>query len=371
MMSLSAGLGIAGMSVCRALGERGMKVLGVDPRPPLHAEGSSHGLQRVIRRAIFEGPGYIPLVSRAYPLWDAWSEAAGRQFFHRVGVLSCGLGGGDVLDRTQGHAAEHGVRLETPSPCQVPGISLGEGDWAVTLERDAGFVEVEPVLEWLEASSKATLVRGGGLQAWSADPGGVDVDLGDRRVRAGHLVLACGPWLGAQLGGPAPALRTEINVQFWFKPRGPVPDDLPAFMVDLPEGFFYGFPPHREPLMKLAKHGSGLFAAPEQRLEHRDGTRAEVEAVVSRFVPFLEPVAVRSEPCVYTRTADDAFLIDHHPRSARVVVAGGFSGHGFKFGPVIGEVVADLVAGVAPPVDLGFLAWDRFSPAPRRPHQHK
>lgn len=354
-----AGLGIAGLSTCRALSQRGLRVLGVDPRPALHAEGGSHGIQRVIRRAYFEGPGYIPLVSRAYPLWDQWSAEAGRRFFHRVGVLSCGAGGGDVLERTRAHASAHGVELEVPEPSSIPGLRLGEGDWAVSLERDAGFVEVEPALEWLETSCGATLERGRRLSGWTADDDGVHLDIEGRRVRAGHLVLACGGWMGSLLGADAPPIRTEINVQFWFEPRGPVPEGLPVFMVDLEEGFFYGFPPHGEPLMKLAKHGSGLFDAPENRLRHVDGTREEVEAIVERFVPFLHPRAVRSEPCVYARTSDDDFIVDRHPSSARVVVAGGFSGHGFKFGPVIGEIVADLVGETPPPFDLEFLRWGR------------
>src|SRR5581483_2947838 len=126
---------------------------------------------------------------------------------------------------------------------------------------------------------------------------------------------------------------------------------------------FYGFPDFGEGV-KIAHHGSGIPADPDDSDRTvRDDEVARARDALASFVPDAAGDLARVDPCMYTLTPDEHFVIGPAPGSPRVLIAGGFSGHGFKFAPVVGEIVATMLAGEAPPFDLSIFAPDRFTPS--------
>ena len=209
-----------------------------------------------------------------------------------------------------------------------------------------------------------------GVQAtgWDAGANGVRVTLADgTQLDAERLALCAGPWfarIAPDLGIP---LRIERNVQFWFAPldREVVsPQRLPIWCVERAGArMFYGFPDFGEGV-KVAHHGSGVDADPDAfDRDVREDEIAVARAALTSFVPAAAGTFVRADPCMYTLTPDEHFVIGVHPRQPRVALAGGFSGHGFKFTPVVGEIVAALLAGDDPPFALDIFSPTRFAPS--------
>ncbi len=160
-------------------------------------------------------------------------------------------------------------------------------------------------------------------------------------------------------------------MQFWFAPadRDAVsPERLPIYAVERDGArMLYGFPDFGEGA-KIARHGSGVDADPDALdRDVRDGEIAVARDALASFVPAAAGPFVRAAACMYTLTPDEHFAIGPHPAHANVVVAGGFSGHGFKFSPVIGEIVSALLAGDAPGFDLSLFEPARFARMSRHP----
>jgi sarcosine oxidase len=208
------------------------------------------------------------------------------------------------------------------------------------------------------------------VTSWGASGAGVHVTLDDgTRVEASRLAICAGPWFGqvaSELGIP---LRVERKVQFWFAPiehAAVTPAHLPIYAVQR-EGqeMFYGFPDFGGGA-KIAHHGRGDAAEPDAL--DRDVRDVEIEAAraaLASFVPAAAGAFIRADPCMYTLTPDQHFVIGFHPAHRNVVVAGGFSGHGFKFTPVVGEIVAALLAGDDPGFALDLFSPTRFALSPR------
>jgi sarcosine oxidase len=188
----------------------------------------------------------------------------------------------------------------------------------------------------------ATHVRG-----FASEAAGVVVRLDDgETIRTRRLAICAGPWFSAVASDLALPLRVQRNVQLWFAPRAGARTNgrLPAFFVDRAgtPAALYGFP-DRGAGLKAALHGFGETTSPD-RLDRtvRDGDVAAVRTALEAFVPDAAGPVAAGKVCMYTLTPDEHFILDVHPCDARIVLAGGFSGHGFKFCPVIGEIVADL-----------------------------
>jgi sarcosine oxidase len=184
------------------------------------------------------------------------------------------------------------------------------------------------------------------VRSWSADGPGVEVTTDDGGYRARRLVVAPGAWAPGLVGLPAVQLRVERRLQLWFAPSGDQDmfATLPLWMWERPDGLqFYGLP-LRDGVAKVALHNRGGACDPDT-LDRSvsDDEVAEVRAVLRDTVPQLAGKLVRASACTYTRTPDDHFVVAGHPAHPQVAIACGFSGHGFKFAPLVGEVLADLV----------------------------
>jgi sarcosine oxidase len=348
------GLGAMGAAAARALARRKLSVVGIDQADIPNQLGSSHGRSRIIRRAYFEDASYVPLLHRAYELWDELAAECAEPLLYRTGCLTMGPARNPAVAGAESAAIEHGLayeRLDVDSMVRrFPGVAPG-ADYIGVYEAEAGFLVAERCVAVLAEGA----VRAGatlfGRQRVSRveldDVVRVVTDAG--RFEAGALAVCTGAWLagaGAPLGLSIP-LEVERQVQIWLAPRKPAlfrPGTMPVVIRADDDGKFYSLPMHDHPGVKVGRHHGGARTAAD-RLDRT--LRASDEQVVRRFVRAYLPEAdgplVAAHVCMYTNTPDRHFVVGPHPAYDSVVVAGGFSGHGFKFAPVIGEIIADLV----------------------------
>ncbi len=362
-----AGLGAMGSASVYSLAKRGLSVLGLEQFSLGHDRGSSNGQRRIVRRAYFEKNDYIPLLNAAYPLWDALGERSGRELFHRVGLVVFGEKGSSRLAdriRTAGQAFKIPLEFLTADqagkryPFSIP--STFEG----TLEPEAGYADVELSLEALRlfaVEDGAELHGEEGLQGWRATNGGVEVTTEKETYEAKSLVLTTGGWSAQWLKTDRVRLRPRRAPQMWFAASNRY-EKIPCYAFDLPQDFYYGFPSQSEWGIKLAAY------KPVDDVENPsavsplipESSKKEMAAIIERFLPGVSPIHSKEKMCFYTLTPDEDFILDRHPQHANVVVATGGSGHAFKFTPVIGEVVADLIKAGSTRHSIEFLSFRRF-----------
>lgn len=366
------GLGGMGSALAAHAAARGLRVLGLERFGPAHARGASHGRTRIIRQAYFESPDYVPLLRRAYELWDALAARTGTALRAQTGGLFVGRPETPVVAGTLASA------LHWQLAHRVYGAAELRARWPVLTPRDdeVGVYEAVAGAVFPEAGVQAHLDAAAadgaelrfGVQAtgWDAGDSGVRVALaGGTRVEAERLAICAGAWFARVAPDAGIPLRIERNVQFWFAPhdRDAVsPERLPTWCCERAgQRMFYGFPDFGDGV-KVAHHGSGVEADPDA-LDRavRDDEIAVARAALASFVPVAAGAFLRAAPCTYSLTPDEHFVIGAHPRQPRVVLAGGFSGHGYKFAPVVGEIVAALLAGADPGFALELFDPARFS----------
>lgn len=366
------GLGGIGGSAAFHVASRGARVLGLDQFPIAHALGSSHGQTRLIRLAYFEHPDYVPLLLRSWDLWRDLERRSTRRLLEESGLLMAGPPDGAVISGAIRSADLHGLPIERLTAAEATGrwpqVRLPDA-WAAVHERRAGFLHVEACVAAHAAAAEAagaTLEIGTRVHDWRCDGAGVVVmtDRGD--VHADRLVLAPGPWAGGLLRLPRAPLVVLRKSLFWYRPDrdGMVSwavGSLPCFAFDSPSGFFYGCPALDGRGVKIAEHSGGRVildpATVDRGLDVDE--RRRVEAIGAAHLPRLGTTLSDHTVCLYTMSPDGHFLVGHHPDHDRVVIAAGFSGHGFKFASVIGEAIADLVVDGGTSLPIGFLAPER------------
>jgi sarcosine oxidase len=373
------GVGGVGSSVLSNLARRDLRVLGLDRFPPGHSQGSSHGQTRLIRQAYWELPSYVPLLKRAYTLWEELSERCGQKLYHEVGVLQVGSRSGQVLPGTLASAKLHGLEVEeiaaTDLADRFPGFQCLDS-MAAVFERRAGYLRVEDCVQAYAAEAQqagAELRIGEAVQEWSSRAGQIEVRTDRNTYTAKHLVITAGSWASqflADLGIPLIVTRKPL---YWFATsdlRYQADHQAPGFIYETPLGNFYGFPAIDHFGLKVAEHSGGAVV-PDPLLVERAEDPVETSRVTDflhAFLPGVSPQQTQFEVCLYTLSPDRNFLIDRHPEHHNVAFAAGLSGHGFKFASVLGEILSDLVLTGKTAVPVDFLSCDRFSTRSHAPH---
>lgn len=371
------GVGGMGSAACCHLARRGRRVLCIEQFAPAHDRGSSHGQTRILRRSYFEHPAYVPLVDRSEQLWHELERLTDTSCLEHTGLLLVGRPDGPVLNGIRRARDEHRIPLDELDPPAVrsrwAGLNIDDDQQAI-FEPGAGFLRVETcVLAHcrLAVEHGATILTGQRVRGWSAAGDSVRVRLDGHEFTAASLVITAGPWSAAILAELNLPLHIRRKVQLWFRSDNAAHDlhrGMPVFAYDLADGFFYGFPAIEPGVIKLAEHTGGDRVDDADGLERdlRSDDLPRVQRFVARYLPGVRPLVERASVCMYTMTPDEHFIIDRHPGHANVVFAAGFSGHGFKFCPVIGSVLADLVieGQTREPVDFLRLARLRSEPRP-------
>jgi sarcosine oxidase len=348
------GLGGMGSAAAAHLAARGQRVLGLERFGPAHALGSSHGGSRVIRQSYFEDPAYVPLLQRAYQLWEQAERDSGEDLLTLTGGLYFGPPEVQAVAGSLAAAREWDLPHELLDAAEIrrrfPTLVPADGEVGL-YEDAAGFVRPEASVSAhlaLAARRGAELRFDEPALAWEATASGVTVTTAAGSYAAERLVVCPGSWapqLLADLGVP---LVVERQVMYWFQPAGGVGpyERHPVWIHEQPDGLqAYGFPAIDGPDggVKTAFFRHGAVTTPEtiDRTVHEDEV-AFIAGHLRGVAPTLPGRLVRAAACMYTTTPDEHFVVAVHPRHERVVVACGFSGHGFKFVPVIGEILADL-----------------------------
>lgn len=372
------GGGTMGAAVAWALAARGAQVTVLERYSHVHALGSHSGFTRVIRESYHEGAGYVPLVRRADALWQVLGERAGAPLLVRTGMIECGPAEDEGYASAIAACASAGVaheRMDAAEARRRFPLAVPEG-WSACFTPSGGYLRIKPCLDALrrEAMSFGAVFREG-VQVREVALGELPRVLLDdgTLLPADRVVVTAGAYLPGLLPGFMPGrLKVLRRVLAWTQPSAREIARLagmPVWAVFAPEGFFYGFPHGHEGVsgLKLACHvPAGVSAEdgvdPERvdRMVH-PGDLAPLRDFLARYVPTAVGEFVHATVCLYTCTPSTDFVIDHVQGDRRVWVAGGFSGHGFKFAPALGELLAEAVLSGEAPAPLQAFARARHA----------
>src|SRR4051812_23296733 len=347
------GLGAMGSAALCTLARRGRRVLGIERFLPGHDHGSSHGITRLIRLGYFEHPSYVPLLRRAYELWRGLEQASGQKLLHVTGIAEIGPPDGVLVRGTlasaRAHSLQHEVFDAQDFMRRFTAFRL-PGDFVGVLQPDGGFLEVAASIRTSLALAKdagADVRTGETVRAIEPRAGGVRIVSDRGTIEAGTVIVAAGPWTKMLLPDLPAALRVTRQVMGWFKPAEPrlvAPGRFPAFLLESAYGIHYGFPPFGDGLVKVAKHHHDNETVDPDTYDRVVSAEDEqlIRAAIAVHVPAADGPMAAAQTCLYTMMPDGDFLIDRLPGWPQVIVASPCSGHGFKFAPVIGEILADL-----------------------------
>jgi sarcosine oxidase len=364
-----AGLGAMGSAAAHQLARRGLRVLGLDRYTPPHALGSSHGQTRIIREAYFENPTYVPMVQRAYELWRVLERASGAALLRETGGLMIGRPDSALVVGARNSAQAHGLRHEmlTASELRARFPALHPApDMVAVWEPRAGILSAEDCVtaQLAEAQRHGAQLRfDEAVRHWEVSGDHVRVQTAAGTYWARRLVISAGAWTPSLLPDLRTPLTIERQVLHWFQPGAAdaallEPGRCPIQLWQFDGGrFFYGFPDLGAGVKAGFHHGGVTTTADDVPREVLPAEVEDVRAALRRFLPAADGPLLSSMVCLYSNTPDEHFLIDRHPVHSKVLIVSPCSGHGFKFAPVIGEIVADLVQDRVPAFDLRLFRW--------------
>jgi sarcosine oxidase len=369
--TIVVGVGGMGSAAAAHLAERGQDVLGLERYDVPHSMGSSHGVTRIIRKAYYEHPDYVPLLERAYELWEELDATHPTELLHRTKCVVAGPDGSEKVNGARESAEEHGLAHELLSGAELgeryPGYDLPD-EFEAVVEPDGGFLHVEQcVVAHVNAAHRhgAEIHAREGLLDWEPTrDGGVRVETEKDSYTADTMVVTAGAWAANLL----PMLETEAvperQVLGWFQPDHPErfrPDSFPVFIVECEEGYFYGFPEYGVPGYKVGKYNHFHEQVdPDDVAAPTPGDERVLRDFTERYFPDAAGPTMRLETCLFTNSPDEHFIIDTLPDHPQIVVGAGFSGHGFKLSSVIGEILADLSIDGESRHDIDLFSLDRF-----------
>lgn len=366
------GVGGMGSAATAELACRGVDVLGIERYDIPHARGSSHGVNRIIRRQQFEDPVYVPLVERAFEGWEALEETHDRQLLYRVGSVDFGPADGDIVEDSKRSCEDHGIEYELLTGAELtgrfPGYEIPE-DYRALYQADGGFVHSE---QGIVAHVEAAHAHGGVVHAreqvesWDASESGVTVETDRGKYTAETLVVTAGAWTGRLLPTFADVLTPNRQVLGWLQPTDPSKferERCPVWVAETPDReHYYGFPVFEIPGFKFGyfdRQAETGTPASLSREPDREDERV-LREFAEQYFPAANGPTMRLSTCMFTHTPDEDFIIDSHPDHENVIVGAGFSGHGYKFTPVIGEILADLALDGETDHSLDSFAFARF-----------
>lgn len=364
------GVGSMGSAACWYLAKRGHRVLGLEQFTSPHPHGSHTGQSRIVRKAYFEHPDYVPLLERAYESWRAFEKETGTRLFHKTGIIYFGRPDNENIKGIRASAHLYGVPLRnlTHEECtaRFPQFSV-PGHFDVIFEEDAGYVTPEKTISEYIAQARthsADIRMNTPVIRWRQHADGVTVITEGEEFTADKLVITGGAWSSRLLPDLPMKLKVTRQLLAWVSVAEQdrfSEKNFPCWFIEDPDfGTFYGFPilQNGGPVgLKLAHHHPGTPADPDDIDRTVPATEAKkLQDFLSKYLPGAGSEIVETKTCLYTYSQDSHFIIDRLPGSdGRVIFAAGFSGHGFKFVPVIGEAVADLAMKGETEIPIGFL----------------
>ena len=365
------GVGGMGSAAVYHLARRGLRVLGLEKHAIPHEMGSSHGYSRMIRYTLQEHPSYVPLVRRSYELWHEMEETAGEELMVTTGSIRAGAPDSPFFLNAQEACDLHSIPYEILTASEVnkrfPGYRFPE-EISSVYQADGGFLLPERcIVTHVQAAERA----GADVHSqetvldWEVRGDGVQVRTDRDTYTAGRLVVTAGPWAANLVPELAAYAVPERQVMGWFQPKRPelyAADAFPVFGLFTEEGRYYGFPSHAVPGFKIGRAHHLLQKVDPDAIDREVHPEDEdiLRQAVNRYFPLAAGKLLDGKTCMYTNTPDEHFMIGTLDGQPQVSVAAGFSGHGFKFASVIGEIMADLAQNGATEHDINLFRLDRF-----------
>ncbi|HYO29490.1 MAG TPA: N-methyl-L-tryptophan oxidase [Thermomicrobiales bacterium] len=367
------GGGTMGTAAALSLARQGRKTLVLEQFGHVHEQGSHGGKTRILRHAYAESAEYVPLVQRADRLWQEIEQETGERIFVRCGGLEMAAPGHTHARDARRSADQHALPYEWLSPAEGrarwPMVAIPD-EWDVFFDPNAGFVMTDAALRAMMRMASGlgvVLHEHAPVRSWEASSDSVSVQTDTATYHGKTLVVAAGAWASAVLSDIGLPLQVLRKTLWWLEVEDQElfsPDRFPVFIADSELGEIYGFPVVDRFGLKIANHAGGdPTSADEVDRTALDGESENVRGLASRLFPGVSDRIAHRAVCLYTMTPDRNFVVDRHPGHENVLIAAGFYGHGFKFAPAIGELLARLVddADVAPPP---ILAIDRLIDMP-------
>ena len=363
------GLGATGSAALNQLARRGLKVLGIERFAPGHDNGSSHGETRIIRLGYFEHPSYVPLLRRTYELWRELEAASARKLMHITGIVEIGPPDGTVAPGTllasRTHSIPHEVLDADAVMRRFPAFRI-PGDYMGVVQPDGGFLLPEAAVTAqieLAKTAGAEVRTATTVSAVKQRKSGVRIRFGWRSIDAATAIVCAGPW--AKQLVPQLPVRVTRQVMAWFEPRDAAPfsaGKFPVFLLESRHGVHYGFPPHDGRRVKIAKHHHRDETVDPDRYDRAITAtdESQIRPALADHLPAANGRLIAAKTCLYTVTPDGDFIIDRLPDAPDIIVASPCSGHGFKFAPVIGEILAELATAGSTRHDISRFRLGRF-----------
>lgn len=371
------GVGGMGSAALYELARRGKRVLGLERFGVPHDQGSSHGVNRIIRLAYYEHPSYVPIMKRGYELWRELQERTGEQLLYITGSVDAGPEKSEVFRGSHQSCLEHDLPHEVLDSRELrkrfPGYQLPSGHYALYQEEGGFLMSERCIVNFVFAG----LALGGEVHAheqvlaWTTTPHGVTVTTDRGRYEAETLVITAGAWANKLVPNLKQNAVAERQVLGWFQPTRPeyfTPARFPVFNLLVDEGRYYGFPVFGVPGFKIGRyHHHEEHTDPDTIDRHLHPQDEEVlRACVRRYFPDADGPTMKLATCMFTNSPDEHFILGPHPEAPQVVFGAGFSGHGFKFASVIGEILAELASEGTTRHDISLFDPKRYLTPPEK-----
>jgi sarcosine oxidase len=366
------GLGATGSAALCQLARRGVRAIGVEQFHIGHDRGSSHGPTRIFRLAHYENPAYVPLLRRARELWRELETICGQKLLVTTAIAELGPAAGELVPGTLAAAARHDLPHEVLDAQALmrryPAFKIPESHIAV-IQPDGGTIEAAAALDaHVRAAADAGAVIRTGEKVLAIEPqrNGVRLTTDRGRIDADGAVVAVGPWLAKLLPDLRLPLRVTRQVVGWFEPhdaRQFAADRFPVFLLESRHGIHYGLPYYDRMGLKIAKHHhfNEAVDADGYDMALSVADEAAIRAPLAEYLPDANGSLLAAQPCLYTMTRDETFIIDRLPGCPQVVIASPCSGHGFKFSPVVAEIITDLITAGTTRHDIAPFRLGRFA----------
>ena len=369
------GVGSMGSAACYYLARAGVSVLGLEQFSIPHEKGSHAGQSRIIRKAYFEHPDYVPLLQKAYDNWRELENEHNEKLYHDTGLLYMGPENDGLLEGVRKSADLYGIEIQDVPDIasKFPKFSTPDNFEAI-FEPDAGFVLPEKTITVLSREAKnlgADIMENTKVHKYELTEDGVEVFTSSGNFKAKKIILCSGAY--SNNFNTDSDLSVTQQLISWVKPKssfGYELGDFPCWVVSTGKdpGVFYGFPMLGDNFdgpsgLKLAHHDRGVATTPAEGFTFDDSReREKLSGFMNEYMPGAFDQFNEFKSCLYTYSPDDDFIIDFLPeKKNRVILAAGFSGHGFKFVPVIGEILKDLVVNGKTDLPIEFLSLKRLN----------
>ncbi|MGC4378521.1 N-methyl-L-tryptophan oxidase [Fictibacillus sp. Mic-4] len=366
------GAGSMGMAAGYFLAKSGKKTLVIDAYDPPHHFGSHHGDTRIIRHAYGEGRKYVPFALRAQELWSELEKESGRKLFSQTGVLCAGAPGSPFTEEVIESARQFNLSLEVLTSDEInerwPGLKLPEG-FVGCLETDSGVLFSEECIRsyrQLGLDYGMNLLTNTPVQKIDMHSDGVTIHTSNESYQADSVIVSAGAWTGdlfKRTGIELPLQPIRKTVA-WFECDEKLYDFncFPAFTFHLGDEHYYGFPSFNGCGVKVGRHDGGQKVDPDHANREfgiYPEDEGDVRSFLERFLPNASGRLKQGKVCLYTLTPDEHFIIDRHPQYSHVIVASGFSGHGFKFSSAVGEALSEMITKGKAKHDLSMFSLTR------------